>query len=327
MGISCAGYIFDDSIHYIDHLGPFCALQNWPLVVFESSVAELCRRYYPGLEVIEESSRNFSFPNTIVSCEPARLIQGRFPFIQYPQIFWLPHGNSDKGWKAPYFESLQNETAIIYGQKMEDTLFQKKIAIPRWRIGNFRLHYWMQHRSFYDELISGEMKGLLGKKIYLYAPTWDDAEKNSSFWQFFPCLAAVLPKDSHLIVKLHPNMEKQKLLQIERLKGIYSKDSSILFLSSFPPIYPLLNLCNAYIGDMSSIGYDFLYWKRPMYFLNATKPLPEKDISFFLHRCGKVISSLEDVRSIFESAETPELMAIRSQIYEYTFDRSAQYRL
>lgn len=319
-----AGLIFDDSRHYIDHLAPFCALQKWPLIACEGAVADLCRRYYPGLEVIEANIWNLSLPSTLVSCYPARLIQSAFPSSASCKILWLPHGNSDKGWKVPFFEALQRETALIYGQKMQDFLHKKHLSLPTVRIGNFRLRYWMQHRSFYDALA---LPLPPADKTYLYAPTWNDEEGNGSFWQMFPCLAAHLPSDCSLIVKIHPNTLRQQEIEIERLKGKYERNRNIVFLPEFPPIYPLLNRCSAYIGDMSSIGYDFLHWNRPMYFLNAKKENLENDPSLFLYRCGVCIAP-EDAGAIFYRRDDDSRFTdIRKQVYAYTFDRSAQYGL
>ena len=39
MNTQCAGLIFDESSHYLDHLAPFCALMRWQLMVCEESVA------------------------------------------------------------------------------------------------------------------------------------------------------------------------------------------------------------------------------------------------------------------------------------------------
>src|SRR5690242_17676659 len=70
-----AGLIFDDSRHYIDHLAPFCALHGCPLIVCDGSVADLARRYYPGLDVIERTTWDLSLPDNIVACDPRPLIE------------------------------------------------------------------------------------------------------------------------------------------------------------------------------------------------------------------------------------------------------------
>lgn len=320
-----AGLIFDDSRHYIDHLAPFCVLQGWPLIVCEGSVADLARRYYPDLEIIEINRWDLNLPSVIVACSPRGLIESAFPADPSRQILWLPHGNSDKGWKTSIFEPLQGETALVYGQKMIDFIKQNKVSPQIIRIGNFRLHYWLRHRLFYETLLEQEMSLPKGRKTYLYAPTWNDGEGNGSFWEMFPLLSAALPEDCNLIVKIHPNTQAKFAPEIERLIGQYAKRSNIFFLLEFPPIYPLLNLCDAYIGDMSSIGYDFLYWKRPMYFLvyrrdgeSINQANQGADRSQFLYRCGIEIVP-EQIDSIFKQ-RSDERKEIQAQVYAYTFD-------
>ena len=133
----CAGLIYDESFHYLDHLGPFCSLLGWPLIACEPPIAERARRYYPDLQVIEEPFWNLSL-STVVACEPAALLRSALnaPCLK---TLWLPHGHSDKGWKVPYFEALEEgEIAFVYGEKMGDCLRQKNSHANAIRIGNFR---------------------------------------------------------------------------------------------------------------------------------------------------------------------------------------------
>ncbi len=307
-----AGLIFDDSRHYIDHLAPFCSLAGWPLIICEGAIGDLARRYYPDLEIIESNQWDLKLPPALIACDPRSLIESAFPGALLKELYWLPHGNSDKGWKNPIFEPLRKETALVYGQKMIDFMHQKSVSPHTIRVGNFRLHYWIKHRSFYEAVLQKEIPLPKGRKTYLYAPTWNDREGNGSFWEMFSLLTVHLPADCNLIVKIHPNTQAKFAPEIERLIGQYSKRTNIFFLLEFPPIYPLLSICDAYIGDMSSIGYDFLYWKRPMYFLKSA------DRSQFLYRCGMEITP-EQTKTIFEPAKENR-EEIQKEIYAYTFD-------
>ncbi len=300
-----SGLIFDDSPHYLDHLAPFCSLMKWPLIIAEPSIADLARAYYPNLNIVETIS---TLPSHLVVCDPLPLVQSAIPNWKNP-TFWLPHGNSDKGWKSPFFEALQSETAaLVYGQKIIDFMKAKNVPIPFHRIGNFRRLYWEQHKQFYQNQLKEKIR--TNRKTALYAPTWDDSEENGTFWKHFPELAEALPKDHNLIVKLHPNTVKKYEAKLQPIYGKYEQEN-ILFLDEFPPIYPLLSLCDLYIGDMSSIGYDFLFFNRPMVFLN---PNQHRD----LHRCGTVILPGQ-IHSIFKPK--PDLHSkIRKQTYDYTFD-------
>jgi len=298
-----AGLIYDDSRHYIDHLAPFCALLNWPLIVCEPTVAALARAYYPDLEVKEIPLWDLQLPSHIVTCDPLPMFQAAFP-TQTCKTLWLPHGNSDKGWKGPFFEGL-GEIAFVYGQKMIDFMRAKNGSPQTLRVGNFRWHYFLKHQAFYQKMTLPLKKS---SKNILYAPTWEDSENNGSFWKAFPILADHFPKECHLLVKLHPNTLWTFAAEVEMLIGRYAKGKNIFFLPEIPPIYPILAQCDAYIGDMSSIGYDFLTFDRPMYFFNANQELP-------LHRCGAAIEPKH-----FAFSHQDPFSEIRKATYDYTFD-------
>lgn len=303
-----AGLIYDDSRHYIDHLAPFCALAGWPLIFCEPELAELAARFYPDLQVIYTQLSELKLPRIVVSCDSVPLLSAAFPHQTFRHL-WLPHGNSDKGWNSPFFEALKSETAaLVYGQKMVDFMFEKKVFPHLVRIGNFRWEYFLKHESFYRSTIE-----LPKGKNFLYAPTWDDSENNCSFWHAFPELAAHLPNDCNLLIKLHPNTIAKFGVELEILMGRYAKKKNLIFLPEYPPIYPLLSQCSAYIGDMSSIGYDFLKFERPMYFLGTKKHLP-------LQKCGLSI----DPKTFDFSLEEPA-SSLKKELYDYTFDPSPNW--
>lgn len=312
-----AGLIFDDSPHYIDHLAPFCAQMDWPLWVCDPAAADLCRAYYPDLDVVEKDLFALALPNPLLACDPLALLNASFPGKPIRSL-WLPHGNSDKGWRGPLFEALSSsETALVYGQKMIDFLRQKQVSARTVPIGNFRASYWESHRSFYTPILQEKILSRLpANPIYLYAPTWSDQEDNGSFWKAFPELAEALPSSLNLLVKLHPNIRRKDEIRLEVLLGRYEKRPNILFLEDFPPVYPLLSLASAYIGDMSSIGYDFLYFNKPMYFLNPNQRDAKSDPGLYLFRCG--IET--DPSGVFlHSQKSDALREVRQKTYNYTF--------
>lgn len=314
-----AGLIYDDSRHYIDHLAPFCALKKWPLIVCEAVIEDLAKEYYPNLEVIFINRWELSFPSILVACDTKSLIESSLGISISSHALWLPHGSSDKGWKAPFFEALQKEkTALVYGQKMIDCLAQKNTFPEIIRIGNFRWEYWLKHKEFYKKIVQEKIHLPPNNKTYLYAPTWEDRENNSTFWQIFPTLAARLPKNCNLIIKIHPNTYWKHEVKIEGIIGSYQTQKNILFLTDFTPIYPLLDICDAYIGDMSSIGYDFLKFNRPMFFLTNQQYNIKNDPSFFLYQCG-ILLTKENLPALFEEGGG-DFTKIRKEIYDYTFN-------
>ena len=310
MGGKSGGLIFDDSKHYIDHLAPFCAEQGWPLIVCEGTIAEMCNRYYPDLQVIQQSIWDLQLPETIVSCYPAKWLRSLFPSTASKKLLWLPHGHSDKGWCQPSFEVLEKETALVYGHRMEEAIRVKNPHINTVRIGNFRLRYWKKQKNFYDRIIQEELPPLQEKNTYLYAPTWKDREGNGSCDEFLEPLLYKLPPGFTLIIKPHPNTEHQRSAQLRYWQMKWGRKKNVFFLSHFPPIYPLLDRCDAYIGDMSSIGYDYLYFDRPLYLFKSQKEHP-------LYQAAHLIDH-KTLPSIFSKKSSPN--HLRKKIYKETFD-------
>lgn len=274
---------------------------KWPLFIVEPSVADLARRYYPELEIVETDLWKMVLPRNLVACDPYPLLQQVFSPEQLSgrRFFWLPHGNSDKD---SFTEGMfQTEIPLVYGNQMIERLKKKGIEAPYIRIGNFRLSYYREHQRFYEGLLSQYKNG----RNILYAPTWDDREKGNSFWTAFPTLAEQI--NDRLLVKIHPNTPAKYLAELTTLEARYAKRKNIVFLEEFPPIYPLLEISAIYIGDTSSIGYDFLSFNRPMLFLNSDdRPL---------NRCGKTVAPHE----ISSYLEQPGVA--HEKFYYEAFDR------
>jgi len=276
--MSHAGLIYGPEFHHLDHLAPLCALLRIPLILTEDALACQAKEFYPDLEILhwsphetpDRAATNFS---TIYYSTPRILFDQVFYLAQALQgkkiqTIWCPHGNSDKGRNSPFMEALAGEELLLtYGPRMEAFLKEKKIDVPVLRIGNYRLAYYEKHKAFYDNLLAKKLPPKSGKML-LYAPTWQDEEKNSSFIDLLPHLLEI-PEEFFFLAKLHPNLYQQYPEEIAKLK------KTIFVLEDFPPIYPLLARTDLYIGDMSSIGYDFLAFKRPMLLLNEQGSLKE----------------------------------------------------
>lgn len=301
-----SGLIYDNSTHYLDHLAPFCSLLNCPLIICEKSLAEQARQLYPNVKILHINYFEVRLTEYTITCDNAPLIKAAFPH-QYTQTLWLPHGRSDKGYKSNFFESLVGEKVIfVYGPDMEKQL--KNVQGKKIQIGNFRQKYYLKNKSFYEKKVPFYS---LKNKI-LYAPSWDDSETNSSFWKAFPGLSKNLPPNLHLLIKFHPNTISKYHAETELLIGRFHKEN-IHVVPDFPPIYPILNEIDAYIGDMSSIGYDYLSMKGPMFFLNANKDLP-------LHQCGTAIDSIN-----FDFLSNSLFLNERKQLYQQTFAKTPDF--
>jgi hypothetical protein len=334
----CAGLLYGQEEHYLDHLAPLCCLLRIPLFVTEEEIASLARMFYPGLQV--ECIEPLVLPEKLIHivdllfvCTPKILVEEVFFLTQkvyQKQIHtvWCPHGNSDKGHLCTHMEALyQEEAALVYGQKMVDFLQQKNVFAQLKevvKVSNFRHQYYLEHQKFYDSLFL--QKVAKNEKVVLYAPTWKDAEGSSSFYEATEHLVKQLPVNWTLIIKPHPNLARQDEIGYDRFISQYSSFPRVIFLERFPPIYALLANIDVYIGDFSSIGYDFLTFNKPMFFLNSSGRDAKSDLGLYLYQCGieiskKEYSSIYEIirKSLVKDEETFSLL--RETVYQYTFGK------
>ncbi len=335
-----AGLIYGPEAHHLDHLAILCHIMRIPLIVTEENLADQARTYYPPLEIVlldylqiaESLVAQFDI---VFYCMPRVLFDEVFFFAQKflrkrLHTIWCPHGNSDKGHASSLMEALdQEEVALVYGKKMIEFLIRKHVfeqLKAHVVMGNFRYGFYKTHRDFYGPLVRRKIIQRLPQadQTLLFAPTWQDNENSSSFFDACPALVEKLPENNNLIVKLHPNLILQEEFKTERLIEKYEERPNVLFLTHFPPIYPLLDIVDIYIGDMSSIGYDFLVFDKPLFFLNQNRRDAQHDPGLYLYRCGTEILPEDYPRIhaiIAESLATDHrtFSRLRKEVYDYTF--------
>lgn len=340
---SVAGLIIGPQPHYLDHLAPLCAMMQVPLVVTEESIEKQASSFYPDLKVELEDYLTFtesvSQKYQIVFHSAARpFFDEVFFFTQKVKnkkihTIWCPHGNSDKGHTVPFMEGLKNEeVALVYGKKMIDFLSEKGVlehlkGIAE--VGNYRHSYYLKHKTFYQNLLSDKITKTLPikKKNILYAPTWDDAEQSSSYYDALPILIDKLPEQYNLIIKLHPNLKEQHPFKIDKLIHDLADKAQIIFIEDFPPIYPLIDFIDIYIGDASSIGYDVAFLGKPMFLLNQNNRDVENDPGMYLFRCGVEVKRHQypDIYKIIAAylpSDSAYFHAVREEVSKYTFGPS-----
>ena len=125
------------------------------------------------------------------------------------------------------------------------------------------------------------------RRTLLYAPTWDDAIGSSSLFATFEAFVARMPADRRLIAKLHPHAERHAPMP-DRIEAACRGRGAHLARNS-PPTCPLLDLADAYGGDMPSLACDFLSSGRPMFFTNPTSGTASDAKDSRLFACGTVI--------------------------------------
>ncbi len=281
-----------------------------PLFIEEEKNFTLFKHYYPMAESIHfpEMASDLSF------------FAKNFDEL-YECKFWLPHlkklfadlyqkemrlifcahGQSDKGFGAPLLHPYASQDCcMIYGKLFKEMLQELKISANCKETGNYRLSHYLKYQEFYDSIAKKEILSKFPNPQFtlLYAPTWKDADGATSFFQNISSLCETLPSSINLIVKVHPLLEQRDPAQYYHIAHIIEQMPNRLLLETFLPIYPLLACADAYLGDYSSVGYDFLYFQKPMFFL-LNESLPKGKI----HHCGLVLKSIDE---LFENlAENP----------------------
>lgn len=310
-------------ISYIDHLVPLCQILEIPILVTDSWIKSLIELYYPPMEIILAEPEDYSLDpwlsgyDLFVYVDFYRQAHGAFQFAEYTtrvraKSLFSFHGNPDKNWDIFWIERLEDEEHIlVYGPQMIDLLKAKKVRKNPMVSGNFRLEFYRAHQSFFDAKFQFSKE----KKRVLYAPTWTSPNKKSelrvaysSFETVHKTIFDEISDAFHLRVKLHPH---HVFLMPQEVADLKERFPHVEFLEDVPTIYPLLNQTDIYLGDFSSIGYDFLTFNKPLFFLTPA--------TTFLHRCGV---SVEKGTSLFQNLSNhPEsqMSQVRQEAYTYVF--------
>ncbi len=192
-----------------------------------------------------------------------------------------PHGNSDKG--STFTTYPAQDIQLVYGEHMHE-LLTRTGAInqiqTRITTGNYRHPFYLKHQKFYDELAEKRLfcKFSKKRKTILYAPTWSSKENPTTFFETCKQVIEQLAPEYNLLIKPHPFLEEEQPAHLEFLQTSCETEPGVVFVTEFPPIYPLLAKTDIYIGDFSSVGYDFLIFDRPLYFLHPPTKTPPGSI-------------------------------------------------
>ena len=292
-------------LSFLDHLIPLCDLFKMPLFAPNLDAHTL----YPNVQVMD-SLEGF---DTLFYVEPSRLHEEAFQFgnLLLPEkrrsVCGL-HGNSNKCRDAFWAERfVEEDIVLLYGSYMEEFFREKgiweRIKNPIF-CGNYRLNYFEKYRDHFKMDLPGE-----GIKI-LYAPTWSfaDATDNSPFFECYERVLDHVPQGFTLLVKLHPYMYRLQPEKTKILEEKYHDNPRVFILEETPLVYPILEQVDIYLGDYSSVAYDFLVYDRPLFFL-ADKVDPQ------LAKCGHQMEE-GDLFSQFEKKGNSEA---RKKLYQKCF--------
>ncbi|MEL7431235.1 MAG: CDP-glycerol glycerophosphotransferase family protein [Chlamydiota bacterium] len=321
--------------HILDHIAPLAALLDIPLMITEEKNFSLGKEFYPMVSTFYQDRTNVVYEKMAQEYDVLfRCTFNSARFVSYfaellgkeVKLIYCPHGNSDKGHlDNSLLEHMKTQDGVLlYGQHMIDRLKQQNHwdSLPPYAItGNYRLEFYLENRTFYQDLMDKKIFSHLPKTTYtlLYAPTWNDYENLSSFFDRVEELIEYLPEDMSLLIKPHPLIEETAPAQFfSVLPEQFPKRVQIV--EDFPCMYPLLDRVDAYIGDYSSVGYDALYFEKPLFFFDS---LPDNtpDCVKQLHQGGIVLK--EEKEQLFPTIENHlrswNLQSAQKKLYAYAF--------
>ncbi len=317
---------------HLDHLGVLAALLEIPLIVTDEKIFAIAKTFYPQIEVVLKEPSSLSLDFLAQECDlifhcgkfwlPELLPLFELLYKKRMRFVFCPHGNSDKGHSIKQ-GNMSHDILLAYGDHMCDLLKNTGTAGKVVLTGNYRYPYYRKHQAFYDKLADARVFSRFDpkKKTILYAPTWENSENPSRFFEVCSTLISSLAPFFNLIIKLHPLMQEDQPARLCQIQEQHAHHPHVLFLTEFPALYPLLAKTDIYLGDFSSVGYDFLAFDKPMYFFSTNKKLP-------LHRCGIEIPDQEiaNIAAYLMRREEENLSLMRQKTYEYAFGQERAVR-
>lgn len=314
------GAIHTGAPHYLDHLGVLCIQLQLPLLVTEKETYEVGKKFYPELTIQHVDLQELSL-SYLATCFDVIFESGhrwsaellplfKLLFNKSMRMVYVPHGNSNKGHsiKTPF----PKDISLVYGPHMIDLL--KNAPMNQMVVtGNYRYAYFRKHQLFYKQLLKPYLQKLdQAKKNILYAPSWPDGENPSSFISSCRRVIEEVGEYFNVLVRWHPFLEEIYPAEVEQIRGKYADQKNVVILDDFPCIYPILQITDGYIGDFSSVGYDFLAFDKPLFFLDGQIGK--------IYECGIKLSP-EDHWGCFISAHQDALSGKRKQTYDYVFGK------
>jgi hypothetical protein len=210
------------------------------------------------------------------------------------QIF---HGMSDKPFT--YGRDFSGYIrCLCAGQRQLDRLKQNK--------RNRTAHCAIIGYPKFDNPVSSPPLFNNNKKTIIYCPTW--RKGNISSIEHFlkkPAVIEQILADYNLIVKPHPNIfnPRRKLYNQHIVDNLRKRNGIILLRSG--NVMPWFQQSDLYIGDISASGYEWLYFDRPMIFLNpqpgVLRPSSDPMSITFLWQCGDVCNRMEELKDTIDT--------------------------
>lgn len=319
----------------LDHLIPICDLLDIPLILDSVQAYNLAKQYYPSIKLIQITSLEClsyisNFDLFFVSEKyMSRSLQDmcNLLFGKNIDFFYCPHGNSDKGFIDVEMNQLTfQQLSLIYGDQMRQRIYEMGLSSQVHALvvmGNIRKRFYKKHEVFFNSVIKTTIScnPKVIRHVFLYAPSWQDTENSTSFFTVCKSLIEHISPSDYLIIKIHPLLITHNLGYVTHIYENYKLKKNIQFITDNPLIYPLLQQIDIYLGDISSVGYDFLSFNRPMFFFDTRISPPSESKSLF--QCGIEVPPQyfkNPYPFIFSTlSENRKKSTIREKMYNFVF--------
>jgi hypothetical protein len=174
------------------------------------------------------------------------------------------------------------------------------------------------------------------KKTLIYSPTW--RKENISSIEIFldhPEIIEQLTQDYNLIVKPHPNIfNPDRQFYDPSIVDCLNQLPNIHLIQS-GNVMPWFAQADLFIGDISAAGYEWLYYDKPMVFLNPQPGILQASTDVasmtYLWQCGEVCNDMAQLKSLVdEGLRSDRHQPMREQLLHYSVfnprDNNATYR-
>jgi hypothetical protein len=290
------------NLHYFAAIKPYLShfaqenIHQVSLVVSEISAEYLQNPEYAGYTHLFDTNCDLDTYDLVITPSFLRA-EERSDRTQAVQIF---HGMSDKPFT--YERDFSNYLlCLCVGQRQADRLLQTPCnQTMNWTlIGYPKFDHPPTAAPLFDN----------DRKTVIYCPTW--RKENISSIEIFldhPDLITQLTQVYNLVVKPHPNIfnpDRQFYDQsiVDRLYQLSSLPNTKLIRSG--NVMPWYAQADLFIGDISAAGYEWLYYNKPMLFLNPQPGVlqPSTDVASmtYLWQCGPVCDQMQQLKSLVDT--------------------------
>lgn len=295
---SLAGLLYGYDPDSLDLLAPLCSLLSIPLFISDVTIHKLAREYYPDLKIEISPPLTFgkdflSQHDIAITCIPKTLLDQLFFFDEHQLkkkclSLFLSSGKPSDG---------RENLFLVPGKQLQGASTKEK-SIP---IGIYRYYYYEKHRQFYQKLLEPTLKFPVKQKNLLLSLS------NSELETTLLALLRTLPPYYNLYIRITPHPIENSFYQAIGQK--YARHTNIKFVDAIPPLHPILDRSDFFIGNQTDAAYEFLHYDRPLFFLHSENTP--------LHHAGKQLT----IDSLFDELEREDhYTQARRDIYNYYYD-------